>query len=903
MSDVEVEFGAQTGDVARELANLNAQFKTLFSSIKRDIKGMSDVVQAEVRQSNAALRQLHDKNTDMVGVFGKVKTAAAGLFVAMGIQQVAQYVVQTTVEFERLRAVLTTMEGANAGARFEALKKFAAETPYDLAQVVQAFSFLKSQGLDPSNEALRSYGNTAAAMGKSLDQFVQAVGDAAVGEMERLKEFGILAKQEGDKVTFTFKGVSTTVGRNAAEIQGYLQDIGNTDFAGSMERQMKTLGGAFSNLADTAAVTADAVGQGGLSDALSLVAKEMTGSAEESGKFAGTLGSVLGDVVITVWELCKGFGEGVGQIFKAIGDVIRIVTGNSSKDFDSFGASIKFIRQLLAALSYTVRVTFTGIAGAIRGAVVTIVGFAAIADRALSLDWEGTKAAWNNWKGSITSTVNDTVGNVRNAISDLNSDWARIGAPPKVAQTGGVLDNSTITSKSSAAGKGKTDKGAASRAAAEARRQAKEELDAYLEGIRAKQEAAEANYEEVMRLEEEKIQRIKTFYGEDSKEYASALREKANKERRHQQEMNVIAKEGIEYRSELNKIDVASEAELGRMRLDAERQRIEDMASLGQISSSEKLRLLGEVNKQEYALQTEHENRMYQLEVQALRDKLDLMGLEPKEVERINREIEILTGEHNARMRALNQGEVVRQQQQDRQIWAEKNRIQLGAINSMSQSWGNALAMMATGQATFAETVRAMWQGIVGAITQAIAQMIAQWIAQQLIAAIFGKAIGGTTAASQIVANAGVAASGAYAATAMIPIIGPAIAPAAAATALAGAMAFLPMAFAAKGYDIPSGVNPLTQLHEEEMVLPKNIANPLRAMLAGPQRSDLSSGAALAGRSAASAGGVGGDIHYHDNTERGLTPSQIVSNRAALAKAIKMAHREGRFVGAKVLRS
>ncbi len=35
---------------------------------------------------------------------------------------------------------------------------------------------------------------------------------------------------------------------------------------------------------------------------------------------------------------------------------------------------------------------------------------------------------------------------------------------------------------------------------------------------------------------------------------------------------------------------------------------------------------------------------------------------------------------------------------------------------------------------------------------------------------------------------------------------------------------------AAGGYDIPSGVNPVTQLHEEEMVLPSPLANAVRRM-------------------------------------------------------------------------
>lgn len=40
------------------------------------------------------------------------------------------------------------------------------------------------------------------------------------------------------------------------------------------------------------------------------------------------------------------------------------------------------------------------------------------------------------------------------------------------------------------------------------------------------------------------------------------------------------------------------------------------------------------------------------------------------------------------------------------------------------------------------------------------------------------------------------------------------------------------MPSARKGFDIPAGVNPVTQLHEREMVLPADIAEPLRDMLA-----------------------------------------------------------------------
>ena len=84
---------------------------------------------------------------------------------------------------------------------------------------------MKSLGLVPTESALKSFGNTSAAMGKDLTQMIEAVADATTGEFERLKEFGIKAKQNGDEVSLTFQGVTTTIGNNAQEITRYLLGI------------------------------------------------------------------------------------------------------------------------------------------------------------------------------------------------------------------------------------------------------------------------------------------------------------------------------------------------------------------------------------------------------------------------------------------------------------------------------------------------------------------------------------------------------------------------------------------------------------------------------------------------------------------------------------------------------
>lgn len=206
----------------------------------------------EVRGADRDLRGLTQAASRSTGIVQRFGLAAAAAFASIGFAQLARDVFQANVEFQRLNAALSVATGSTASAKvaFKQIQDFASTTPYQLNQSVEAFIKLKNLGLDPSMKALRSYGNTASSMGKDLMQMIEAVADATTGEFERLKEFGIKAKQEGDKVSLTFRGTTTTIGKSAAEIEKYLQDIGNNEFAGAMEAQMATLGGRVSNLQD-----------------------------------------------------------------------------------------------------------------------------------------------------------------------------------------------------------------------------------------------------------------------------------------------------------------------------------------------------------------------------------------------------------------------------------------------------------------------------------------------------------------------------------------------------------------------------------------------------------------------------------------------------------------------------
>lgn len=232
------------------------------------------VESSDVRQASADMDRLTrssksaETSTESLG--SKFLAFGARLATVATAMATINKLVDTARTYQVLESSLQTVTGSaeNAAKAMQALQDFAATTPYSVEQATTAYIRLTSLGLEPSRKALISYGNTASAMGKDLIQFVEAVADASVGEFERLKEFGIKARQEGENVSFTFRGVTTTVKKDAEEIQQYLIKIGETDFAGAMELRAKTIDGQLSNLADNWDNLFNTINKAGVGDAM-----------------------------------------------------------------------------------------------------------------------------------------------------------------------------------------------------------------------------------------------------------------------------------------------------------------------------------------------------------------------------------------------------------------------------------------------------------------------------------------------------------------------------------------------------------------------------------------------------------------------------------------------------------
>ena len=185
--------------------------------------------------------------------FGKIGGVIAGAFAVDRIAAFAMKIIEVRGEFEKFEAVLTNTLGSQSAANkaLSDIKAFAAETPFSVRELTDSFVKLANQGFKPTTDEMRKLGDLAASTGKSFDQLAEGIIDAQVGEFERLKEFGIRAEQQGDKVTFTFKGVSTQVDKTSESIQAYVLGLGDLNgVQGATAAIAGTLGGSISMLGD-----------------------------------------------------------------------------------------------------------------------------------------------------------------------------------------------------------------------------------------------------------------------------------------------------------------------------------------------------------------------------------------------------------------------------------------------------------------------------------------------------------------------------------------------------------------------------------------------------------------------------------------------------------------------------
>lgn len=300
---------------------------------------------------------------------------------------------------------------------------------------------------------------------------------------------------------------------------------------------------------------------------------------------------------------------------------------------------------------------------------------------------------------------------------------------------------------------------------------------------------------------------------------------------------------------------VAEWEKLDKHKLEIEKDAADQALANGRISQLERL-----------DLEIEFENRRYQIAYDALQERIALAEQDPTysqtAIGKLKGQMAEL-GQGHERTQAKNEGKRESQRRKDapnvmemlqdggKNVWQEAQQQMGQAFTAMLTRTQNFRTAMnnffkSMGQTFIQEMVTKPLMGMMQRMVQesAIYKMIfSTKDTLETAAAAKTAATKATETTSVVTANATQAASGAAASQASIPYVGPILAIAAMAAIMAAVMGLMGggggsqttttttrIPSAAGGWDIPAGINPLTQLHENEMVLPAEHAQTIREM-------------------------------------------------------------------------
>ena len=299
---------------------------------------------------------------------------------------------------------------------------------------------------------------------------------------------------------------------------------------------------------------------------------------------------------------------------------------------------------------------------------------------------------------------------------------------------------------------------------------------------------------------------------------------------------------------------VAAWEKLDKHKLDMEKDAADQALANGRISQLERL-----------DLEIEFENRRYQIAYDALQERIALAEQDPTysqvAIDKLKQQMAEL-GQGHEREQGKNKGKREQQRRKDAPSFSEM--LEDGGKNvwqEAQQQMGQAFSAMLSRTQNFRTAMNNFFKSmgqtfIQEMVTKPLAGMMQRMVQESAIyKMIFGTketletAAAAKTAATKatettevVGSNAVQAASGAAASQASIPYVGPILAVAAMAAMMAAVMGLMGgggssttttttrIPSAAGGWDIPAGINPLTQLHENEMVLPAEHAQTIREM-------------------------------------------------------------------------
>lgn len=753
--------------------------------------------------------------------FGRVREAITGMIAAyVGVQSVQAFV-RLSDEAALAKARLEQVTGSTEKAAQ------AQQALYDMAQRLQA-PFKEVQQvftrLMPAVEQLKGGAREATALSEIIVTTAKIAGASAAEAASSTQQFaqalgsGVLQGDELKSILENNQVLSRTL----------------ADALGVTVGELKKMG-------EEGKLTADVVGNAllGRFDEIKEKGKELPTTV--GGAFTKVTNAV--HMLISAMDASNGPLKIVIEAFEAMAEVIDLVCQElkaGQDEADKLGSRQEVVRALGRAFAWVADVV-SALIGQIRAAGQAIGGLFAAANAAMQGNFSGAVDILKDAGGKYIEAQANFVKAVAGGGKIVQAHAARAAAGDAGASQG----KSEFKRLEGGGAAGKDAKGGARRGGRgsggsdDVVGRWRQELEA--QKLAHAEQQREAGTHHKFRLEQEA-----DFWREKLKLVAANSKEGIAA----RQAIVAIERQTYQERKQIAALEVSSKEAALQSELDISREQADHALEMGRITGEQRLEL-----------QIQFEEQRYQIAFQAWEERRKLLELEHDEES-------VAMKQHHEKLLEMQRRHQLRLRQLQNQMQEESDpaKSEKSVFGSMEKSMSSAFTAILTRTQSFRQAMQNMFKSIGSVfidemVSKPLAQLIMRQVRESAIwQAIFGQQIAGQAAASatttgmktaettaNVTMDATQAAAGAAKSQAGIPYVGPVLAAAAMAAMLAMVMGLLGgggggsettttttrIPSAAGGWDIPAGINPLTQLHEREMVLPAEQADAVRRMASG----------------------------------------------------------------------
>jgi hypothetical protein len=297
------------------------------------------------QQLNIKLNAIDNTSKAFSGVKGSILSLKNAL-IGLGAGAILKPIIDITKEFETLRTTLRFVTGSVEGGQraFGLLRNLSKQTQFSTKELADTFITLQNSGIEPTDELLRTFIDTASATANSLDTlndltrlFAKGATGAGIGSQslsqlasKGIPVFQILEKELGLTRSQLNKFADDAEG-SAVILEALERGLANT-FGGASSQRAGDLAIVFKNLFENLKDVADLLGtDGGFSNSF----KELLKSFGELLKTLEPVIIILGKLLNFVTELAN-----VGLVL--LNNSLKLVLGTLDKVVTKLGKVVGY---------------------------------------------------------------------------------------------------------------------------------------------------------------------------------------------------------------------------------------------------------------------------------------------------------------------------------------------------------------------------------------------------------------------------------------------------------------------------------------------------------------------------------------------------------------------------------